>query len=301
MFLKLFFALLLVISGVSSAIPGILETPAFCSPEILERRLASHDAQMSWLVREKDYFRAICFTYDAQSRSVRLDCLVGSDFVPALPAICPHAERLVCNDSLPAILQVADVVSLVRNKKILFYTGAGISAGRIPTMAEIFRATGMSVLFEKPRDHVKIDNFFERVVADSRSIKSYMAQFFHACWYAEPTAAHCALTAIAERKNWGIATENLDLLHQRTGLDVVTRGYLGNISDAEIGALDYIITVGLASDESGFLYRCKMVKPDLKIIAFDFVQPAYLSSMDYLVLGDAQVTVPQLSYLFGLS
>lgn len=326
-----------LVSNVAATFVSILKTPPSCSKEMIEQRVRLREPQMCWLVQEKGYIRACSFAYNQSTGKVLVDVftygghyisdkltrvirlsdgrvihcfssdvnrsqeelerLCGRLFSLDCPVACPVDKRLRLFAQSPTVIKVIDVKEKICQSRVLFYTGAGISAGCVPTMAQIFSETGLRVLYEKPRCHDKIDLFFADLLSSFAPINRYMEKFFYACCHENPTGAHNALTHISKEYNWGIATENVDFLHQRAGLDVVCRERLGKITDEEIEALDYIVTVGLASDESGFLCRCKSINPHVKIIAFDLTQPSYLSSDDFLIIGDIQVTVPKLATL----
>ena len=55
-----------------------------------------------------------------------------------------------------------------------------------------------------------------------------------------------------------------------------------------------MITVGLASDESGFLGWYKATNPKGTIIAINLQQPNYLGEEDLLLIDDVQQLLPAL-------
>lgn len=56
----------------------------------------------------------------------------------------------------------------------------------------------------------------------------------------------------------------------------------------ELLKLDVIVTVGLNSDESGFLAYALLINPKILIISLNLVKTNYLSNNDYWVKGDIQ-------------
>ncbi|WCR57911.1 hypothetical protein [Wolbachia endosymbiont of Ctenocephalides felis wCfeJ] len=103
---------------------------------------------------------------------------------------------------------------------------------------------------------------------------------------------------------WQLVTENLDLLHQRSGIQPLGRidtadkmnfSWLKkNIKGKHFRRVDFIIATGLNSDEVGLLALYKKHNPKGKIIAMNLVQPNYLGDDDILVAGDLQETLPDL-------
>lgn len=117
-----------------------------------------------------------------------------------------------------------------------------------------------------------------------------------------PTPAHYAVKNIVLLKNWQLLTENVDSLHQRSGVEVLgnTSGkmnfdwLMNNIKPEHLKQIDFVVTCGLNSDGLGFLASYKKYNPKGKIIAMNLVQPNYLGSDDILVAGDLQETLPDL-------
>ncbi|MDR1334944.1 MAG: hypothetical protein LBJ19_01555 [Holosporaceae bacterium] len=94
-----------------------------------------------------------------------------------------------------------------------------------------------------------------------------------------------------------LITENLDQLHQKTGLSPLVSAGRDHYSSAmanDIQNINFVITVGLNTDESGFLKWYKANNPRGKIISINLVNTCYLSSNDFFLKGDAQVITKQL-------
>ena len=129
-----------------------------------------------------------------------------------------------------------------------------------------------------------------------------MDDFYKACLSGTPTPAHLAIRDIVEKKRWGLLTENLDLLHQRSGINPLHhegKDWLNsNVSVADLKKIDYVITLGLARDESGFLGWYKTVHPGRTIIAINLHQPSYQDDNDLFVRGDVQSILPLLRERF---
>lgn len=198
----------------------------------------------------------------------------------AKPLIVQHQIPFITNDLYLLKKQI-------KNKRVLFYTGAGISKDAdISTMAELDSLLG----FEKKHDFVQ---WAKESLHYPAPLSCKIKTFHESCFTAAPTPAHMALSELALLKRTRIFTENLDLLHQKTGFDVVTvTGALKGLQFLQ--NIDLVITMGLSRDNKGFLGLYKQLNPRGKIIAIDLQQPNYLGYSDTWFAGDLQEVLPQL-------
>ncbi|MBP9692543.1 MAG: hypothetical protein KBD90_04340 [Alphaproteobacteria bacterium] len=200
-----------------------------------------------------------------------------------------HTPRILEKQS-PKILELSEVAKCLRDKRCVFYTGAGISAGVVPTIPQLMKSLQLA-------EGKFIDTLQDALKNPSIYIQP-MEEFYKACLYGEPTLAHKAIRDIVQKKEWGLLTENLDLLHQRTGINPLHHDggnwLKSNVSEEDLKQIDYVITVGLASDESGFLGWYKAANPKGTIIAINLQQSNYLGEEDLLLTGDVQQLLPAL-------
>ena len=182
---------------------------------------------------------------------------------------------------------------MITHKKSFFYTGAGISAGHVPTILKLKELLGF---------HESSKFNIQKVIDVPDVVAQGFGQFCKNCMYAEPTAAHFALSKIAQYLSCAVITENFDLLHQRTYTEPLHTccRRLHHLKIEDVQAVDYIVCIGLSSDDRGLLGFCKKHNPDLKIISIDFEVPSYLSENDYFLQGDAQIVLPLLARGLGL-
>jgi len=188
----------------------------------------------------------------------------------------------------PTLLSILDLAEFIKNKKIIFYTGAGISAmAKIPTMNQL-----MTLL------HINDENNCLKVVLKQPlSILEAFTKFCIDMKTKSPTNAHITLTNLASFKKSQIFTENLDLLHERTGIipqRINTTKIKNEISESNFKEVDAIICIGLSHDDRGFLAWYKKQNPQGVLVAIDFVQPEYLGNKDFLTQGDLQEILPTL-------
>ena len=185
----------------------------------------------------------------------------------------------------------ADLVDLVQNGSPIFYTGSGISAAAdVPTM-HLLR----EMLFLE--NGVDFEDWIVEIAEKSPQVlEAKIGQFFKSCFNSPPTSAHRALKQIVVQYEAPLMTENLDHLHERSGI-VPNRIYPTALNtEASIERLkktDLIICLGLSHDDRGFLAWYKEVNPNGKIVSVDLVQPNYLADDDLFLEGDVQEVLPQ--------
>lgn len=205
------------------------------------------------------------------------------------------AQPLVVEGGKPSIMYVKQLSEQIAPKRVVFYTGAGISAGVVPTMGQLM--AGLKV--GKDRGTI-FTQTLKMALQQPKPLVAFMEKFNQNCLRGSPTKAHWAIKKLAIGKGWGLMTENIDHLHQRTGIKPLSheQDWLkDNVSVEDLQKIDAIITVGLRSDESGFLGWYKQHNPAGTIIAVDLAQPIYLSNQDYFIEGNLQAVLPQLQQL----
>lgn len=183
---------------------------------------------------------------------------------------------------------------MVRTKKIIWYTGAGISAGNVPTMRELEESLGMSGEAMNER----MISCIIRAVRTPQNIVGVMDDFFYRCLYGEPTGAHEALAYHLKKESWLLVTENLDQLHERTGLTPQRIDdpmlFKAVYTEELLLSVDSIICIGLSHDDRGFLGYYKACNPQGVIVALCLDTPDYLAPEDYILRGDVQQLLPML-------
>ena len=194
------------------------------------------------------------------------------------------AKRRVFEEAAPKKIRQDDLEKVLREGNVLFYTGAGISkASNVPYMDELISLLGIE------------EDSVEEAIQNPEEFVKRISQFHLAALYCPPTKAHLALKELARLKNVAILTENLDGLHEASGvfpyridpMDLKKEG-------SSLGSFEYVICLGLSHDDRGFLGYFKELNPEGKIIAIDLHKPSYLGYEDYLLVGDVQVVIPAL-------
>ncbi len=209
-----------------------------------------------------------------------------------------HEPRIIAEQEASLVKECApeDLVPILQTKKLLFYTGAGISAEVVPAMDPLVASLGLSSVTGKEM----VDTFIIDLVTNPQHYVKVMDAFYTSCFYGEPTSAHYALTALAHSTKSKIITENLDFLHMNTGIEVPVaeaEWILSNIDPHDLKKIDALICIGLKWDERGFLGWYKHHNPTGIIIALNLEKPCYLGTNDLFIRGDAQKILPHISVL----
>lgn len=203
-------------------------------------------------------------------------------------------ERRVFEKSAPQTILEEELISIIADKAILFYTGAGISAASsVPTMGELEQLLHL--------ENGMCCEFYLSALKDPKELALGLKFFHNSCFFSPPTKAHVALKGLALFKNTQIVTENLDFLHEYTGMmpiRVSPEYFRKEIDPSSWTEVDYIICIGLSFDDRGFLGWYKAHHPDGKIIAIDLGKPSYLGNEDFLLQGDLQEVVSRMAERF---
>lgn len=191
----------------------------------------------------------------------------------------------------PQNIDTTALIEILKNKKVLFYTGAGISkASKVHDMNQLKQTLGIAM-------SEQVDNFLKKATANPKEIVEAWEEFIKAAFANPATPAHQSLGNIAKQLNAQIFTENIDHLQEKTGVKPthLTGPWLKeNIKPEWLKDIDVIITAGLSYDDRGFLGWYKENNPNGKIIAIDVNQPSYLGNEDFLLKGDCQKVLPEL-------
>ncbi|MDA1353650.1 MAG: hypothetical protein O3A01_04155 [bacterium] len=214
------------------------------------------------------------------------------------PPTKPHVlKRSNERQPLPEISTSA-LAEMMQTKRVVFYTGSGLSAPVIPTLKQWQNTLGFQT--KLPGDvtlkavlgkmhSLGEDGYFEAV--------DRMQQFI---FTAEPTAGHRAIKALADRARRHVLTENLDSLHEKSGvsaLRVFPNGVYDKVSrkpvSYDIGKVDVVICVGLSADYSRFLQDARRTNPNIKFVSIN-PSTEFGGPMDFHLKGDAQTLLPTL-------
>ncbi|MBX9805839.1 MAG: hypothetical protein K2Y18_08835 [Alphaproteobacteria bacterium] len=214
------------------------------------------------------------------------DHLVSPDL---LPLTVDRKQRL------PMPMTILELSRYIEAKRVLFYSGLAISPLVLKATEQLMREFGLSKGIREQNDAFA---FIKNILSFPSSYIPPVLRFFHVCRTEEPSVAHTALAKIVLQKNWGLLTQNIDFLHQRTGIDPLNprlpNWLKDNVTETDLNELDLVITIGLDHDVSGFLGWYKKLNPKGRIISINDKVPSYLDHEGYFLQGDPQILVPQL-------
>jgi NAD-dependent SIR2 family protein deacetylase len=218
---------------------------------------------------------AVCFDYTNGKTTVEI--IKESNTEKSVPS------PLVATNQHPIKIEsVKHLAKMIHGRRVIFYTGAGISSGVIPTMNELLKDLGDT------------EQLINNVTKNPEKYIQILNNFFKKCEMAEPTRAHIALHSIISKTGSLLITENIDLLHQKSGDIPLTRGNFSE-SHEELADADYVVAIGLSSDESGLLRLYKKLNPNGIIIAINTSKNIeYLSNKDFILQKDAQVIISEM-------
>ncbi len=193
------------------------------------------------------------------------------------------------------IISVKNAFNLIKNARVIFYTGAGISAAVVPDMQKLESQLG--IVDSNCQDSRFYIKFANNIIKSPEKYIKIADDFFKACKNTCPTLAHIAIAEVAKSP---VLTENLDQLHQKTGTRVITRLEFGKDEVKKLlNEAQYLIVIGMSADQSGLLKNYKALNPNGSIIAFTLDKNLeYLGKQDYMVIGDVQKTIPELKQLY---
>jgi len=196
----------------------------------------------------------------------------------------------------PQEMEMAQLVEALKDKKVLFYTGAGISiASGVHSMDQLQESLGIEM-------SQKVDGLLKKAVANPQSVIDSWEEFTKAAFEKPATPAHQSLGRIAQKLKSQIFTENVDHLQERAGVKAIhlTGPWLKeNVQPEWLKDIDVVITVGLNYDDRGFLGWYKKNNPNGKIVAVNLSQPSYLGNEDFILKGDCQKIIPELEKEFA--
>ncbi len=196
----------------------------------------------------------------------------------------------------PQEMKMAQLVEALKDKKVLFYTGAGISiASGVHGMDQLQETLGIEM-------SQKVDGLLKKAVANPQGVIDSWEEFTKAAFEKTATPAHQALGTLAQKLKSQIFTENVDHLQERAGVKAthLTGPWLKeNIRPEWLKDIDVVITVGLSYDDRGFLGWYKENNSNGKIVGVNLSQPSYLGNEDFILKGDCQKVIPELKKEFA--
>lgn len=230
------------------------------------------------------------FTY-TYGTPINIPPFQNSDHYNYNPDYYVHMPLVHNNNNNAINISEEKLTKILRKKSVAWYTGAGISASVIPTMAKLEKAIGI-------KGTAPINTIIN-ALENPEFVACTMLSFYQQCLHGKPTNAHKAIAQhVNSSKHTLVFTENLDMLHEQTGIipkrALDSAEFTKEITPEILQAIDVMICVGLSHDDKGLLGYYKHHNPNGKIVALCLEKPTYLSEADYFLQDDAQKIIPQL-------
>lgn len=189
-------------------------------------------------------------------------------------------------------IQPNEIIKLLKEKKVLVFTGAGISlASEIPDLNGLMSL--QSDIFNSP------EHYFLDIVENKTNIRIEKAKELHRLFTAtEPNNNHWYIAQFCKKYGLKLATGNIDGLHEKTGVMPIYQTSSDKVEIPNIEKYDIILTIGLSDEGMGIVakeYNTRNING--RIIAINFTPPKYLELNDYYVEGDSEEILNTLLFM----
>lgn len=197
-----------------------------------------------------------------------------------------HIRNLSNIENVPQKISYENLKKNIKQKNIVLYTGAGISAEKGLAMSDLNKVLLFSSNFE---------SWLYSLLLQADEILQGFSYFCKRAFEVEGTKAHYALSKLACCKQCAIITENFDYLHEQSGVRPIHLDASGVFFDeSQWKDIDMVICLGLSHDDRGLLGLYKEKNPEGIILALDLLVPSYLGVEDYFYQCDLQKVLPNL-------
>lgn len=182
-------------------------------------------------------------------------------------------------------------------RRIVFYIGAGISAG-----AGVYAMSGLNKAIGIDWEHAVDAATLHIATHQEERVLEPFKTFCRSAFDTSPSPAHRALASLAVKIGAPIISENFDHLMEKTGVPPLTSAVnvaFKEIADEHLREIDEVWCLGLSHDARGFLGLYKDRHPQGTILAISKDLPSYMGRSDIFVEGDLQEILPLLSQEMG--
>lgn len=178
------------------------------------------------------------------------------------------------------VQQSSEIAVEIRDRKVLLFTGAGISlASGLPDLDELSLLV-QSIL-------TPVDSYFRDLLRGTKTERLMKArQYVSAFTQSEPNRAHWVIAELCKTHGWQLATGNFDGLHEKTGVTPIFQNS-DEVVIPDLGTYDVMITVGLRDGIGRVADEYRKLNPYGRIIAINPEPPWYLGSNDIFVSGSS--------------
>lgn len=197
-----------------------------------------------------------------------------------------YSNSPMCSN--PNIINVQKAAELLFGKKVLMFTGAGISiSSGVPDMVKLEQL--MIEVFNPTHEFLleAIENKLEYRLINAKELHRL---FVHL----EPSVSHMRIADLHNLYGFKLVTGNIDGLHEKTGITPIYYTNENHLVD-DLSDYDLLLTIGLGDEGNiGLTDKYRTVNPQGKVIAINRESPLYLGSDDNLIIGDCNEILKQL-------
>ena len=189
-------------------------------------------------------------------------------------------------------LTLLELANMIKNKKTLFETGAGISYEVIPS-------------YQPVAEFIEKNYNIEDILRSPNKVINKFENWFGLFFSAIPTKGHVSLKNICELTNSSIITGNFDMLHQKSGIVPFRiqghiRKYYVEDRDVNASQIKLLVCIGMSTD---FREEVKYYR-DIGTIIVIFVLsentiPTFRMPDDYIVIGDIHENLIELERILN--
>ena len=195
----------------------------------------------------------------------------------------------------PNKMDITKISNYLKSRTVLFYTSEGIS--NVSNYDELMNNMGIDIgeFKQSPEIYCKI------IVNNIQKIYSVFKQYCKGTLVSIPTGAHLALATIIRKTNSFLCTDNIDLLHEKTGISAHRFWKLNGKNDLSaqfLQNINAVVCIGLDKDMYAFLEWYKIQNPEGELIAINSKQPTYLGNEDFFIKGNIQEILPKIANNF---
>lgn len=188
------------------------------------------------------------------------------------------------------VIDTDQLSRMIKNKKVAFFTGAGISIKAGVVNLEELMSLQQSIF-------TPIEQYFYDIVKGHTIKRLDMYKLLYSMFTeAEPTQSHSIIKELCDLYGITLITGNIDGLHEKTGMKPIFQNS-DKVVIPEFDTYDILVTIGLSDKGIGEVAEeFHSNNPNGLIIAINKTAPRYLSNKDYFIEGEADNVLADLKY-----
>lgn len=192
------------------------------------------------------------------------------------------------SSNYPKSINVNKLAELLVDKKVLMFTGAGISVSSgVPDMLQLEQ------LIHEAFNPIK--DYLTELIEEKSEKRLNKAIKIHGSFVnSEPSISHLRIADLFHLYGFDLITGNLDGIHEKTGITPKYYTEENHVVD-NLRGYDLLLTIGLGDKGNIILTeKYRNANPLGKVIAINKERPQYLGSNDYIITGDCNEILEEL-------